>query len=235
MALSTVLMGALLASPFINVLAARGGARWLGSYAVVAAMGLAAAAVASAFALTIVLFRSIGPRRTRFVAQIVAAMVGAVFMIGLQVGAILSYDSLSRFDLLRSEGLVAIAPDIGSIFYWPARAMLGDETALAAVLSVGLILLGISIVMFSPRFGDHAIAAAGVSSAVTRQHRWPTSFRTATPDARIAAEGVDAAQARSLADVADADANPVPAAAGLAALAAASATAARCSSSCRFW
>jgi ABC-2 type transport system permease protein len=59
--------------------------------------------------------------------------------------------------------------------------VLGDVTALAAVLSVGLLLLGISIVMLSPRFGDHAIAAAGVSSAVTRQRRWPTSFRTATP------------------------------------------------------
>ena len=179
MALSTVLMGALLAAPFINVLAARGGPRWLASYGVVAAMGLAAAA--SAVALTIVLFKTIGPKRTRFVAQIVAAVIGAVFVIGLQVAAILSYDSLSRIDLLRSDGFVALAPDINSIVYWPARAVLGDVTALAAVLSVGLILLGISIVMFSPRFGDHAIAAAGVSSAVTRQHRWPTSFRTATP------------------------------------------------------
>ena len=41
MALSIVLMGALLAGPFINVLAALGGPRWLAAYGVVAALGLA--------------------------------------------------------------------------------------------------------------------------------------------------------------------------------------------------
>ena len=60
-ALTTVLVAILLASPFINLLAARGGARWLGTYALVVAFGFAA--VASAFALTIALLRSIGPRR----------------------------------------------------------------------------------------------------------------------------------------------------------------------------
>src|SRR5262249_43921326 len=44
MAVSVVLMSLLLAAPFINVLAALGGARWLGAYGVVAAMGLVAAA-----------------------------------------------------------------------------------------------------------------------------------------------------------------------------------------------
>jgi len=65
-ALSIVVMSALLASPFINVLAGRGGPRWLGSYAVVGAFGFAAAAIA--VAVTIGLFKSIGPQRTRVVA-----------------------------------------------------------------------------------------------------------------------------------------------------------------------
>ena len=68
MALSIVLMAVLLAAPFINVLAARGGPRWLGAYGVVAAVGFAAAALA--VALTIALFKTIGPKRTRVVAQI---------------------------------------------------------------------------------------------------------------------------------------------------------------------
>jgi ABC-2 type transport system permease protein len=88
---------------------------------------------------------------------------------------------LSRFDLLQSEGLVAVAPDIGSILYWPALAMLGDLTALAGVLAVSLLLLGLAIVIFSPRFGDHAIAAANISNTATRQRRWSTGFRPATP------------------------------------------------------
>jgi ABC-2 type transport system permease protein len=73
MALSVILMAALLGAPIINVLVARGGAGWLGAYGVVAAMGATAAALA--VAMTVALFRLIGPKRTRFVAQIVAAVM----------------------------------------------------------------------------------------------------------------------------------------------------------------
>jgi ABC-2 type transport system permease protein len=59
--------------------------------------------------------------------------------------------------------------------------MLGDLTALVGVLAGSLILLGLSIVIFSPRFGEHAISAANVSNTVTRQRRWSTGFRPATP------------------------------------------------------
>jgi ABC-2 type transport system permease protein len=178
MALSIVLMAMLLAAPFINVLAAGGGLRWLGAYGVVAALGLAAAAFA--VALTVAMFRTIGPKRTRLISQIVAAVIGAAFVIGLQLGAILSYGSLSRIDFLKSDVFVALAPDIVSIVYWPALAMLGDLTALVGVLAAGLVVLGLSILIFSPRFGDHAIAAANASNTVTR-HRWTTGFRPATP------------------------------------------------------
>jgi ABC-2 type transport system permease protein len=38
-------------------------------------------------------------------------------------------------------------------------------------------LLGVSIALFSGRFGDHAVAAAGVSNGVVRQRRWSRGFR----------------------------------------------------------
>jgi len=178
-ALSTVLVSILLASPFINLLAARGGARWLGTYALVVAFGFAA--VAGAFALTIALFSSIGPRRTRVVAQILAAIVGAAFMIVLQVSAILSYETMSRFDILRSERLVEMAPDLGSIFYWPARAMLGDQTALASVVIVGFMLLVAAIIAFSPLFQGYVIAATSLSITRKRQRSWANHFGAGTP------------------------------------------------------
>jgi ABC-2 type transport system permease protein len=168
MALSIVLMGVLLAAPFINVLAASGEFRWLAAYGVVVA-------------LTIALFKIIGPKRTRLVAQIMAAVIGAAFVIGLQLGAILSYGTLSRTDFLESDALLALAPDIGSMAYWPALAILGDFVALAAVLAASVALLAVSIAIFSPRFGDHAIAAASVAATVTRQHRWSAGFRTSKP------------------------------------------------------
>ncbi len=54
----------LLAAPFIDVLVLRGGARWLAAYGVVAAMAMAA--VALAVALTVALFRIIGPSARGF-------------------------------------------------------------------------------------------------------------------------------------------------------------------------
>ena len=179
-ALSIVVMALLLAAPFINVLVVSGGFRWLGAYGVVAALGFAASACAVAF--TVALFRTIGPKRTRLIAQIVAAVIGAAVVIGLQVGAILSYGSLSRIDVLKSDAVIAFAPDVGSIAYWPALAMFGDLTALAGVLAASFLLLGVSFVILSPLIGDHAIAAGNVSGAVARERRWSTGFRPATPE-----------------------------------------------------
>jgi len=178
-AVSIALMAVLLAAPFINVLAAGGGLRWLGAYGLVTAMGLIA--TACAVALTVALFKTIGPRRTRLISQVVAAVIGAAFVIGLQLGAILSYGSLSRIDILKSDAFVALAPDVGNIIYWPALAVLGDAGALIGVFFASVVLLGISIAVFSPRFGDHAIAAASCRSPSTREPGLPTGFRLRTP------------------------------------------------------
>ena len=119
-AAAAVAVAMLLASPFINILAALGGARWLAAYGVVAAMG--AVATAAALALTIFLFRTVGAKRTRLIAQIVAAVIGAAFVIGLQVAAIFSAGSLSRYVALQSGWMLRHAPDTNSLFWWPAHA-----------------------------------------------------------------------------------------------------------------
>ncbi len=129
-AVEVALFAMLLATPFINVLAVLGGARWLAAFGAAAAMGAVAAAIA--VALTVALFRTIGPKRTRLIAQIAAAVIGAAFVIGVQIVAILSYGSLSISPLL-SAWLIAHVPDLDSPVWWPARAMLGDPTALILV------------------------------------------------------------------------------------------------------
>ena len=169
MAFSVIAMAALLASPLINVLVIRGGAGWLGAYGVVVAMGATAAAMS--VALTITLFRVMGPKRTRLVAQIVAAVIAAVFIIGLQIAAILSSGTLSRMVFLKSETLVALVPEVDSFVWWPARAALGDLTALFVVLGASLLLLGGAIALFSGRFGEHAIAASSVAASGKLQTR----------------------------------------------------------------
>jgi ABC-2 type transport system permease protein len=175
---SVSLVAVFLASPFINVLAALGGVRWLAAYGVVAAMAMVAAALA--VALIAAMFRVLGARRTRLIAQIVAAVIGAAFVIGLQIAAIVSYGSLSRFAPLQSEWLIAHAPDPVSPLWWPARAALGDAAALARVMAVGIALLGGAIAVFSRRFGDHVLAAASVSQTIVRQRR-SRGFRSGSP------------------------------------------------------
>src|SRR6266568_2596595 len=154
-ALTVMAMALLLSTPFVDVLVIGGGTRWFAAYGVVIAIGLSAAAVA--IAVTIVLFHLIGPSRTRLVAQILAAIVGAGFVIALQIAAILSYGTLSRFAVLTSDAAAAFAPDADSIVWWPARAALGDVTALLCLLAGGLILLGAVMAIFSPRFADTVV------------------------------------------------------------------------------
>jgi len=178
LAASTALLGLVVASPFINVLALGGGARWLATYGVVGAMGLVAAAFA--VALTVALFRTIGPRRTRVVAQIAAAVIGAAFVIGLQITAILSYGTISQVALMQSAAFLGHAPAIDSLFWWPARAALGDWSALVVILGASLVILALAVSVFSTRFGDHVVAASGIALTHRRQRR-ASAFRSGAP------------------------------------------------------
>jgi ABC-2 type transport system permease protein len=157
-ALTVIAMALLFSTPFVDVLVIGGGIRWFAAYGVVVAIGLSAAAVA--IAVTILLFRLIGPSRTRLVAQILAAVIGAGFVIALQIGAILSYGTLSRFAVLTSDAAAAIAPGLDSIVWWPARAVLGDGEALLLLLAGGLVLLGAVMTIFAGRFADTAVLAS---------------------------------------------------------------------------
>jgi len=178
-ALSVAMMATPLAAPFIDVLIARGGWRWLGAYGLIAAMG--AAATALAVGLTVAMYRIIGAKRTRLVAQIVAAVIGAAFVIGLQIAAILSYGTISRVSVLQSQTAMMLAPDADSLLWWPARAALGDGVPLAAVMAIGLVMLLTAIAIVAPRFGDYAVTAAGVGVASCTCARRVAAFRPTTP------------------------------------------------------
>ena len=179
MAVTISLMSLALAAPVIDVAAWLGGAGYLAGYGVVAAMAMVSVAIATM--LTAELFRLIGPRRTRFVAQVVAAVIGASFVIGVQFAAIVSYGSLSRSAFLQSHVLVAHAPGPDNLLYLPARAATGDAAALAAVLAVAVAALAAAIFAYAPRFGGFALATASVSTAPSRRAARQMAFRTVSP------------------------------------------------------
>jgi ABC-2 type transport system permease protein len=176
---SVAMMAIPLAAPFIDILVVRGGLRWMGAYGLIVAMGAAAAALAVAF--TVALFRIIGLRRTRLVAQVVAAVIGAAFVIGLQVAAILSYGTISRVSVLQSSAVLTHAPDLASIVWWPARAAMGDWLALIGVLAVSFALLIAAIALVSPRFGEYATAAAGAAASSVSQTGRQSAFKKTSP------------------------------------------------------
>ncbi|MEO5807497.1 permease [Devosia sp.] len=175
-ALSTMLLSCLLASPMINILVLLDGPKWLTAYGVLAAIGALSAAIG--VAVTITLFRIVGPKRTRLIAQIIAAIVGAGFIIGIQAAAIVYYGSISRFTLFESAEVIAAAPDLASPLWLPARAAMGDFGALLIVLLVGLGALFGVIAATSSSYGRHAISAAGVTHIRTDRRPSERSFRS---------------------------------------------------------
>lgn len=177
-ALSTVMLTGMLASPLINMLAILDGPKWLAAYGVVIALGALSTAIA--VAITIALFRLVGPKRTRLIAQIVAAIVGAGFVIGIQAAAILYYGNMSRFAVFQSADVVAAAPALDSAFWLPAQALMGNLSALVGVLTIGLGALALIIMLTASSYGHHAISAAGLSHVRSRRRPSARRFRPAS-------------------------------------------------------
>jgi ABC-2 type transport system permease protein len=171
----TLLLSLLIASPVVNMLALSDGPRWLAAYGVLAAMS--ALSTALAVLVTLGLFATIGPKRTRLVAQVIAAIVGAGFVIGIQAAAILAYGNMSRFEVLQSEAFVAAMPGLESWLWLPARAAMGDLASLLMVALVGFGAFTAVVAFASSSFGRYAIAAGSVS----RTHPRPSASKAFRP------------------------------------------------------
>lgn len=184
MALASAGMSVLVMGPFINVLAWRGGVQWFGAYGVLIAVSIATTALAVAF--TILLFKLMGPARTRVAAQIAAAVVGGMFVIGLQVAAMLSTGTMSRLAFLTSTDVLAHVPGIDSPLWYPARAAMGDLSSLVFVLGLSLALFVAIAARYAPRFADYALTASSrAPTAAPRRPSSSTMFRVAKASAAL--------------------------------------------------
>ncbi len=171
------IMALVLSSPFIDVLVLVGGPRWLAGFGVAVAVAVVASAVA--VALTVGLFRLLGPRRTRLVAQVLAAVIGAAFAIGIQIVAIVNYGGPGgAAALLASPTLTAHLPAAGSPLWLPAQAVFGDLAALVAVVAIALATLAAVMAAFAPRLGEYSLAAVDL---IPTRHRHQRRFRIQSP------------------------------------------------------
>lgn len=196
-AFSTTSLTLGICAPAINILAlfnnAPNSAQWLFAYPVIICFGL----LATSFGvfLTMVLFKFLGPSKTRVISQIVAAFVGASFVIGIQLVAIASIGSISRLSFLKSDYLTSIAPSMESWLWVPAMAASGNIFALAIFSTITLIIFGSILVLYAGQFGETVLKASSAdfsqgstsnkkinfksksASTVLRQKEWKILLR----------------------------------------------------------
>jgi ABC-2 type transport system permease protein len=183
MALSVSLMSVVLIGPFIDVLAWQGGPQWLGGYGVILAVSLIATSLA--IILTVKLFEWIGPKRTRPIAQIAAAVIGGCFVVGMQIAAIVSTGSPSRATFLKSDFVQRHVPVIDSPFWWPARGALGDWRLMLLTVTASFAIFLIVTAQYAPRFANFAVAASGTFGASNRGAAKTHVFRVGSPGATL--------------------------------------------------
>lgn len=150
---------------------------WLGVFVVLAAAALGASGIGLLLAMA--LFAVIGPRRTRTVAQVMAALIGAAFFLASQyrnlMGQKASESLFARIAMDAREGRIQ-PPPFADL---PLRAALGEPIPLLI-----LVVLGAGIFLFAAqtlgrRFAD---AAAATQGAETRKGaRGPTRPFAAGP------------------------------------------------------
>lgn len=165
-ALVSMVLSCVLASPIINLLILYDSYRWISAYVVLVCIGSTAASFA--IFITLFLFRFIGPKRTRLVSQIVAAIVGAGFIIGLQLIGILYYNKYAGLNIFKEELFFNAAPSINSWLWIPAKAALGDISSLLILVSLSIFFLCFSIWVGAQSFARYAISTSSLSSASKR-------------------------------------------------------------------
>ena len=154
---------AVLISPFLAPIAVIGHPAWLSAYLVLAALALFASGCGLALAMG--LFALIGPRRTRAVAQVVGALIGAGFFLASQARNILGGAKSSSLwmEVVRFAGHPGFT--LPPAAAWPLRALTGDPLPLATLALGGLVAFLGAITWLSRRFSADAAAASGADTA----------------------------------------------------------------------
>lgn len=176
---TTTAMSTLLMAPFINMAAYIDHIGWLAAYPVMAALAMVATGIA--VWLMMVLFSLIGARRTRLVAQIVAAVIGASFLIGIQVIAIFSFNNLSRFAVLQDHDFIAALPQAGSAMWFPVRAVNGDMLSLGVVVLAAGVFLAVTIWQTSKGFAGLVLSASSLADVNPAASAKPRAFKNFAP------------------------------------------------------
>lgn len=135
---------------------------WASVFVVLSAAALGATGVGLLLAMA--LFALIGPRRTRTVAQVMAALIGAAFFLASQyrnlMGERASESLFARIALDAKDGKIVLPPFAD----WPLRAALGQPLPLLVITVIGAGIFLLSARVLGRRFADAAAATQGAET-----------------------------------------------------------------------
>lgn len=150
---------------------------WLGVFVVIAAAALGASGLGMLLAMA--LFALVGPRRTRTVAQVMAALIGAAFFLASQyrnlMGQRASESLFARIAMDAKDG--RIQPPLFADL--PLRAALGEPIPLLILVAVGAGIFLFAAGVLGRRFADAAAATAGAETR--KSAKGPTRAFAAGP------------------------------------------------------
>jgi ABC-2 type transport system permease protein len=148
-------------TPFLLPLAFFHHANWLGAYLVLGSLAFAATALGLIVAT--LLFATIGPRRTKTVGQVLAAVIGAAFFLVAQLGNIFP-DRRHGYYLLMMRAAHSPLIAQNSPLSWPARAVISDPWPLIGFVSVSLLFFAGTCRALGTSFALNAAAATGADT-----------------------------------------------------------------------
>jgi ABC-2 type transport system permease protein len=170
--------------PAANVFALFGEPRWLLAYLVLPCLALLSTALSLGLARGMI--AALGPRHTRLVAQIVAALLGSALLVLSQVPQF--YPEHER--AAAAFRLLYDLPDASSPLWWPARAAIG-ESWLAGGLALSFVIatFAVTLRVSGRRFVADLVTTGSVISKPKRKptQRFPR-LRTSLPRVLIVKE-----------------------------------------------
>jgi ABC-2 type transport system permease protein len=172
-AATTALPYLFLAGPFANAGLVLGHPGWLGLYVVVGASAMLMAC--AGMLLTLALVRVLGARRTRVVAQVVAAVAGALLFLLSQAYNFMSHDTDARPrfpDVLANERLFAL----DSALWLPGRAVLGAPLPLLGAALLASLAFALTVGR-THRFFAHGLQQAAGAGRVSARPAGALRFR----------------------------------------------------------
>ncbi|WP_372784990.1 hypothetical protein [Phenylobacterium sp.] len=153
-------------TPIILPSAIWGHPGWLAAIVVLFCIALAASGVGLLLAAG--LFRLIGPRRTRTVGQVLAAVIGAAFFLIAQARNILGGTKTASVAAVVMQ--FSREPRFQSpALSWPLRALLGEPLPLLAAIGIGGGVFLIANQLLGAHFAADAAAAAGAGASPARR------------------------------------------------------------------